>query len=205
MTNANLEKADAVDKIVASFSDRLSISVTHDGNVIKAFRRFTVGNDLAKSGTEVVLFIDDDITFPPNYIEKLVSNYEPKTYKSGFAWNFQGGGKDYYRYRTRRWDNEERIHYCGTGISMVDASIFLDKRLFAAPPEAYYIEDLWLSYFAQHVMKWDLKYVEVGNVNIGGTDQHALYKKILNEKKTENIPDKADFLRLLVSKYKWKL
>ena len=205
VTNANLAKADAVDRVVASFSDRLKISVTHDGNDIKAFRRFTVGNDLAKKGTEAVLFIDDDITFSSDYIEKLVSNYEPKTYKSGFAWNFQRGGEDYYRYRTRRWDNEERIHYCGTGISMVDASIFLDKRLFAAPPEAYYIEDLWLSYFAQHVMKWDLKYVDVGNVNIGGADQHALYKKILNEKKTENIPDKADFLRLLISKYKWKL
>lgn len=205
ITNANIPKADAINRVAASFKDRLNISISHDGNDIKAFRRFTVGNELAKSGTEVVLFIDDDITFSADYVENLVSNYEPKKYKSGFAWNFQKGGQDYYRYRTRRWDNEERIHYCGTGISMVDASIFLDQRLFAAPPEAYYIEDLWLSYFAQHVMKWDLEYVNVGNVHIGGADQHALYKKILSEKKTDSIPDKADFLRLLVTKYKWKL
>lgn len=205
ITNANIAKAEAVDRIAHSFSGRLDISVTHDGNDIKAFRRFTVGNDLAKTGTEVVMFIDDDITFPNDYIERLISNYEPKTYKSGFAWNFQRGGENYYRYRTRRWDNEEKIHYCGTGISMIDASIFLDDRLFAAPKEAFYIEDLWLSYFAQHVMKWELKYVNVGNVHIGGSDQHALYKQIMKDKKMSDVPDKADFLTLLIKKYGWKL
>lgn len=88
---------------------------------------------------------------------------------------------------------------------MIDASIFLDDRLFAAPKEAYYIEDLWLSYFAQQVMKWDLKYVDVGNVHIGGSDQHALYKQIMKDKKVSDIPDKADFLTLLIKKYGWKL
>lgn len=205
ITNANLEQKEAVDRIAFQFRTKLKISVSHDGNDIKAFRRFTVGSDLAKSGVDVVMFIDDDITFGNDYVQRLIKEYEPKTYKSGFAWNFQQGGSDYYRYRQRRWDNEEKLHYCGTGISMVDASIFLNKKLFAAPKEAYYIEDLWLSYFAQHVMKWDLKYVNVGNVHIGGTDQHALYKQILNDKKTSAVPDKADFLRLLVKKYGWKL
>ena len=205
ITNANLEQSETVEKIASQFYNKLNISITHDGNDIKAFRRFTVGNDLARKGTEIVLFIDDDITFPSDYVERLVLNYEPKTYKSGFAWNFQRGGENYYKYRTRRWDNEEKIHYCGTGISMVDASIFLDQRIFAAPPEAYYIEDLWLSYFAQHVLGWGLKYVDVGNVHIGGADQHALYKQIMRDKKVESVPDKADFLTLLIKKYKWKL
>lgn len=205
ITNANLEHSQTVEKIASQFSNKLDISITHDGNEIKAFRRFTVGNDLARNGTEIVLFIDDDITFPSDYVERLIANYEPKIYASGFAWNFQQGGEDYYRYRTRRWNNDEKIHYCGTGISMIDAKIFLDKRLFNAPKEAYYIEDLWLSYFAQHVLGWDLKYINVGNVHIGGADQHALYKKILNDKKTGSVPDKADFLRLLIKKYGWKL
>lgn len=205
ITNANLEHSQSVDRIAFQFRSKLRISVSHDGNDIKAFRRFTVGNELAQNGVDVVMFIDDDITFGSDYVQRLVAGYEPKTYKSGFAWNFQRNGEDYYRYRTRRWDNDEKLHYCGTGISMVDAKIFLDKRLFNAPKEAYYIEDLWLSYFAQHVLKWDLKYINVGNVHIGGADQHALYKKILTEKKTESVPDKADFLRLLIKKYKWRL
>lgn len=205
ITNANMEHKQVVEKIVSQFNNKLKISISHDGNDIKAFRRFTVGNDLARSGTDVVLFIDDDITFPSDYIERFVSNYEPKTYKSGFAWNFQRGGENYYRYRTRVYNNEQKIHYCGTGISMIDASIFLDERLFAAPKEAYYIEDLWLSYFAQHVMKWELKYVNVGNVHIGGSDQHALYKQIMKDKRLSDVPDKADFLTLLIKKYGWKL
>jgi glycosyltransferase involved in cell wall biosynthesis len=205
ITNANLERSNAVERIADQFNNKLKISITHDGNDIKNFRRFTVGNDLATKGTEVVLFIDDDITFSNDYVERLVSSYEPKTYKSGFAWNFQRGGESYYKHRTRRWDNEEKIHYCGTGISMIDASIFLDKRLFAAPKEAHYVEDIWLSYFAQHVMKWELKYVNVGNVHIGGTDQHALYKQIMRDKKLSSVPDKADFLTLLVKRYGWKL
>ena len=205
ITNANLDQSVSVDRIAQQFRNKLRISVSHDGNDIKAFRRFTVGNELAKNGVDVVMFIDDDITFGSDYVQRLISNYEPKTYKSGFAWNFQRGGENYYKYRTRRWDNEEKLHYCGTGISMIDASIFLDKRLFSAPPEAYYIEDLWLSYFAQSVLKWDLKYVNVGNVQIGGSDQHALYKSILNDKKSSNVADKADFLIKLIKKYKWKL
>lgn len=205
ISNANLELSDAVNKIVKSFANQLDITVSHDGNDIKAFRRFTVGNELAKNGTEIILFIDDDITFPGDYVERMLKSFEPKTYKSGFAWSFQNNGQDYYKYRIRVRDNHSKIHYCGTGISMIDASIFLDKRLFAAPPEAYWIEDLWLSYFAQHVLKWNLKYVELGSVHIGGADRHALYRQIMRDKKLQKTPDKADFLRLLVKKYKWKL
>lgn len=205
ITNANLGQQQAIENIANQFSGKLNISVSHEGNDIKAFRRFTVGREIAQAGTDVVMFIDDDISFGADYIERLIKEYEPKTYKSGFTWNFQRGGENYYKYRTRRWDNNEKIHYAGTGISMIDSSIFLDKRLFVAPEEAYYIEDLWLSYFAQHVLKWDLKFVNVGNVKIGGSDQHALYKAILSDKKTKNVADKADFLTKLIKEYKWKL
>jgi hypothetical protein len=88
---------------------------------------------------------------------------------------------------------------------MIDASIFLDDRIFSAPKEAYLVEDLWLSYFSDHVMKWDLKYIPMKNVHIGGSDQNALYKKIMRDKRTEGAADKADLLRILVKKYKWKL
>lgn len=205
ITNANLGQKEAVERVAAQFSNRLKIDVTHEGNDLKAFRRFTVGQELAKNGVDAILFIDDDITFSADYVKRMVEGYQEKSYQSGFAWNFQRGGENYYKYRTRRWDNNETIHYCGTGISIIDASIFLDTRLFNVPPEAYYIEDLWLSYFAQHVLNWQLKYINVGNVKIGGTDNNALYKQILADKQNAGVPDKADFLRLLVKKYKWRL
>ena len=205
ISNGNLEHAHVVDKVAKYFSDRLKITVSHEGNQIHAFRRFTVGKELAENGTDVILFIDDDITFDMNYVETCLKNYEPKTYQSGFAWSFQNNGSDYYKYRTRIKDTVSKIHYCGTGISMVDASIFLEDGIFAAPKEAYLVEDLWLSYFAQHVMKWKLKYIPMKNVQIGGSDQHALYKKIMRDKRLEAATDKADLLRILVKKYKWKL
>jgi glycosyltransferase involved in cell wall biosynthesis len=207
ISNGNLKYKEVVDKHAKMFSEDLDMFVSHDGNEMAAFRRFTVGRELAESGTDIVLFIDDDISFEKDYVENCLRYYEPRSYKSGFAWSFQNNGQNYYDYRTRIYDFKSKIHYCGTGISMVDARIFLDKRLIdKAPPEAYLIEDLWLSYFAQHVLKWKLGYIEMKNVAIGGTDNAALYKQILNDKKSKGLPDKADFLRMLVSRpYNWKL
>jgi hypothetical protein len=206
ITNANLQHFQVVDRLAKSFSHRLKISVTHDGNDIYAFRRFTVGKRLAEKGTEVILFIDDDVTFPSTYIENALSYYKPKTYQSGFAWLFYNNGIDYYKYRTRVFDNNRKIHYCGTGVGMIDAKIFLEKGLFDAPEPAYIIEDLWLSYFAQHVMKWKLKYFPIPDVVIGGTDSVALWRQIVKDKKNDQtVMDKADFLKLLVKKYRWRL
>lgn len=202
ISNANLKHTTTVDRYAKHFAElrNKNITVSHDGNEIYAFRRFTVGQRLAKEGTEIIMFIDDDVEIPNDYVENALKQYEPKTYASGFTWNFQDNGADYYQKRTRRWDNKERIHYCGTGISMIDASIFLDNALLDAPKEAYKIEDLWLSYYAQHVKGWQLKYIDLPNVKLGGADRVALYKQIL----TEDF-NKADFLRMLVGQYGWKL
>jgi glycosyltransferase involved in cell wall biosynthesis len=207
VSNANLKATKNVDDYTKLFSDRLKIRVGHDGNDIFAFRRFTVGKRLAEEGTDIILFIDDDISFDDDYVENCLRYYEPQSYKSGFAWSFQNNGRDYYGERTRVFDYNSKIHYCGTGISIIDASIFLEDGLIKkAPPEAYQIEDLWLSYYVQQVKKWKLGYIEMKNASIGGQDSVALYKKILSDKKTDrSATDKADFLRLLVSKYRWKL
>ena len=201
ISNGNLPRKESIEKVAEMYrATGLNIQVSHDGNDQFAFRRFTVGRELAKQGADVVMFIDDDITFKDRYIEKCLEQYEPKTYKSGFAWSFQRGGQDYYRYRTRHWDNKQTIHYCGTGISMIDAKIFLEPGLLDAPEEAYKIEDVWLSYYAQHVMKWKVLYMETPGVIIGGSDNVALFKDILASKY-----NKADFLRLLIKKYGWRL
>lgn len=206
ISNANNQYESVVDKTANRFKDNLKIRVSHDGNDQFAFRRFAVGKKLAEEGTDIILFIDDDITFDSSYVETCLRYYEPKTYKSGFAWNFQDGGSDYYAKRKRVFDLTSVVHYCGTGISVIDASIFKDKGLIKkAPPLALKIEDLWLSYYAQHVKKWRLGYVPMSNVVLGGADEVALYKSVLKDKKDGVAEDKADFLRQLVSEYKWKL
>jgi glycosyltransferase involved in cell wall biosynthesis len=205
ISNANLSQKPAVDKTAKRYSDRLKIRVSHDGNEQFAFRRFPIGKRLAEEGTDIVLFIDDDVSFDNMYVQRCLSYYEPKSYKSGFAWNFQNNGNDYYSKRSRVTNTKTVIHYCGTGFSMIDASIFLDNGLIKKAPEsALKIEDLWLSYYAQHVKKWKLGYIPVEGVVLGGADGVALYKQILNEKKSGGV-NKADFLRELVRDYGWKL
>jgi glycosyltransferase involved in cell wall biosynthesis len=187
----------AVNEVASFYNQRgRTVIVRHDSNDLYAFRRFQIGKDLYDDGYEIVLFIDDDIRFPDSYIEKCLSQYEPKTYKSGFTWILYKKGINYYKFRKRVYSNEEDIHYAGTGISMIDASIFADKNLIdSAPKEAYTIEDVWLSYFVIHKEGWSIKYMETPNVIIGGADAVALYKVVQRD-----TVDKADFLRILVDR-----
>lgn len=197
ITNANMKpnRMAVVEKFAADYrSQGLNISVSHDGNEIYAFRRFTVGKVLAEQGYDVVMFLDDDVAVPPTYVARCLEQYEPKSFKSGFAWVLHHKGSSYYKHRTRRWDNEEQVHYCGTGFSMIDASIFLDKNLIKKAPEAAYkIEDLWLSFYVQHVKKWKLAYMETPGVELGGADRVALYKQV-----QQDSVNKTDFLHQLV-------
>jgi hypothetical protein len=173
----------------------LRSTVMHDGNDMYAFRRFTLGKYLYESGYEVILFIDDDIKFSNRYVEMSLSQYEPRTYKSGFTWIFYNQGRDYYKFRKRVFDNRNEIHYAGTGISMMDASIFADRRIIdEAPDAAIKIEDLWLSYIVFHKPGWRIKYMETKGVTIGGGDQFALYKNVQKDE-----INKKEFLRILVN------
>lgn len=202
ISNANENKKSLVDRYAhyAKQSKKLNVEVSHDSNDRLAFRRFDIGKKLAKQGYEIVLFLDDDVTFPVDYVSKMLRRYEPQTYSSNFAWFFEDGGSDYYKKRKRVTKEGAPVHYCGTGVSIVDASIFLDKKIHNAPKEMYPVEDLWLSYYAQHVLGWKLKYVEVSGVTVRGGDSVALYRKVAQSKN-----DKAYLLRMLVNEYGWKL
>lgn len=196
ISNGNLEASRLIDKHVAlARRSGLNVFVSHDGNDIYSFRRFSVAKELAARGYKIILFLDDDILFPKNYIKECIDQYEPEAYISGYTWRFLNNGQDYYKMRTRVHNNEQRIHYCGAGVSMLDASIFLNDDLInSAPPEAYKIEDLWLSYYVDHVMKLPLRHMQIQGVKIGGSDNVALFKDIM-----DSPYNKAHFLRDLVN------
>lgn len=174
--NTNPDKIATIQKYINHFV-RLNIVLLNEDNEKYTFRRLLLGRDLAKAGYEIVLYIDDDVSIAPNHVQECLDQYEPKTYKSSYAWSFNNGGKSYYKNRERRVDNEKTIHYCGTGIAMLDSSIFLEDGLFDYPDGALKIEDLWLSYYAQHVMGWKLKYMKTGSI-INGKDQFALFREV---------------------------
>jgi hypothetical protein len=194
ISNSNLDEVSRVEDLVAPFKEKLNISLTHDSNEIYSFRRLVIGKDLALKGFDAVLFLDDDVLIPQNYVEQCLSYFEPNSYKSAYAWQFLENGQNYYRSRIRITKTDSKVHYCGTAVSIVDAKIFLNNDLIAAKDEAHKIEDLWMSYYADHILKWKLEYIPIEGLTIGGNDPVALSKVV---KRNRN--NKAVFLRKLVS------
>jgi len=172
--------------------------LSNDGNDLYTFRRVTLARDLAQQGYEVVIYIDDDVAITKNHINVCLSQYEPKTYKSAYAWSFYNSGQSYYKGRRKRKDNNEIINYCGSGAAIIDASIFLEDGLFDYPEGTLKIEDLWLSFYAQHVMEWKLMYLNI-DVNVAGRDEVALFRQVQKEKINKDV-----FLKTLVE-LGWKL
>ena len=199
ISNSNSEEVSRVEEIVNPFKQNLNIILTHDSNEFYSFRRLHIGRELALKGFEVVLFLDDDVLIPVNYVEQCLSYFEPNSYKSAYAWKFLDNGQNYYRKRLRINDTTSRVHYCGTAVSMVDAKIFLNDDLLYAKADAHQIEDLWMSYYADHILGWKLEYIPIEGLSIGGNDPVALSKVV----KRSRI-NKAVFLRKLVS-LGWKL
>ena len=197
VSNANLEPGSMakIDHYANLFINRgMKIEVSHDGNDIYTFRRFTLGKDLFERGYDVILYIDDDVRIPKHYIEEALKQYKPKTYQSYYAWRFFNKGRSYYQSRKRVFSNEKTIHYCGTGMSMVDASIFGEEDLFDPPEGAMKIEDLWLSYYAQHVLGWKLRYMDIQNISMPSvSDSAALFRQVKKDKINKDV-----FLRSLV-------
>lgn len=195
ISNANDEEKHLVEQVVKNYGANLKIEISHDSNDKFAFRRLEVARDVAEKGTDIVLYIDDDIDIPSDYIERAVKQFIPNTYQSAYTWSFYNNGSNYYKYRTRVTDRDTKVHYCGTGVGMVDAKIFLEDGLFHAPPAAILTEDLWLSYYANHVMGWELKYMHIPDIVINGGDSVALYRQVARHKYNKRI-----FLLQLVRK-----
>ena len=194
ISNSNADEISRVEEVVSLFKEKLNISLTHDSNDLYSFRRLFIGKDLALKGFDAILFLDDDVVIPDTYVEQCLVYFEPNSYKSAYGWYFLENGHNYYRKRVRVNSITSKVHYCGTAASMVDSKIFLDEGLFLAPPEAHQIEDLWMSYYADHVLKWKLKYLPIQGLTIGGNDNVAL-SKVVKAKRN----NKAVFLRTLVS------
>lgn len=193
ISNSNPE----ISKQLHSYIDRfpeLDIEIRDESNKYFCFRRFFIAKELAQSGVDIIFFIDDDVRIPKDYVKLAMSQYQSKSYSSSYAWTFQDNGSDYYKKRTRVYSNFENIKYCGAGVSMVDSSIFLEDGLFDVPPGAYEIDDLWLSYYADHVAKYKLRYLEIPGVSVRGNDSVAMLWTVKAREYT-----KKDFLADLVS------
>jgi hypothetical protein len=149
--NNNPDLRAFVDATVADASD-LNIDVVHSSRNIGGFGRFYIARRLAREYPYVV-FLDDDQVPASDFVESLITESSPRTIRGAWAFRFRG---------TRSyWDRVaaspgERAKFCGNGGMICDSSIFLEPGLFECPRRFWFVEDLWLSYYADHLMGWKL-------------------------------------------------
>ncbi|MCD1268919.1 glycosyltransferase [Microbacterium sp. MEC084] len=125
----------------------------HSPENIGGFGRFHFASELAPSHPHVV-FIDDDQLFGPRTIRTLVGEARPRTATEWWAYRFLFPPHYWLRVPVRRG---RRAQYLGTCGMIIDTSVFLDDRVFECPDRFRLVEDVWLSYVAQHLMGWTLR------------------------------------------------
>jgi hypothetical protein len=140
------------------------------------------------------IFIDDDQTFEKDSLEIFLNEAKPKQISSQWAWKIKT--LDYYGKANRiEVKGGDEVDYCGTGGMVCDINIFSEDKLFECPEGYWFIEDLWLSFFANHYHGYALKKSSAKFKN--GSDQHNLFDKIKHLK--------SPMLKDLVDNYGWKI
>lgn len=119
---------------------------------IGGFGRFYYAREIAHK-YPAVIFIDDDVDLDPTCLLALAKEFRPRTIHSFFTFKFTSKRNFFDRNDS---NPGEEVDYCGTGGMICDTSIFLKDGLFRCPAEYSFVEDVWLSFYASHVMGWKL-------------------------------------------------
>jgi hypothetical protein len=186
----NSEEKNLVKEIVSLFD--LDIEIIPSEKNIGGIGRFYAAKKHSDTFQKIIFFDDDQ--FPEeDFIEVMVKSFQQKTIKSRHCYKLLSN-IDYWK-RQKTPKGVKHANYCGTGGMIIDSEIFKNEDLFKCPKEYSFIEDLWLSYFAQHRLKWQLESIEIPLILIeDGKDQ---FRELKNKK--------SQFLKYLIEKEKWDI
>lgn len=203
LLNNNPEYSDLLTQKINSYFNTFSninIKLSHYCNQYLGFQRFLYIRDiLIKSGIEYVIMIDDDQIFSSDWVEKLYSKREPKTYYAWYVKKWNKSNIDYWKGNilNKNTNPDELCHYGGTGGSLVDTSIFEpNSELWNIPKEhnICLMEDLWLSFVVINHYGWQVKYSGLPikeSLNYEGSSSKN------NESYLRSIKEKQMFLKYL--------
>jgi|GEM_PF-1729561 len=192
--NNNALIVDEVERIVADGPQGVVAELHHSGRNVGGFGRFFKARQLARGGKDRVVFIDDDVTFDDDMLLRFDHEFRDDQIRS--FWAFQCADRtDYWQRRQLSVGTTERADYCGTGGMIAPTSVFLDSRLFRCPPTFWFIEDLWLSYFATHVLGLELR----------RSDNEVVIHKDMYDQALDILPQKTLMLNALCEQYGWRL
>jgi hypothetical protein len=146
----NSPNREFVDKAIANA--RIPVQVYHSPRNIGALGRFYLAREAAESDYRRVIMIDDDEDFGSGFVRELLAGCSPRSLSSWFAHIISE--QDFWR-RTVPAPGEH-VNYVGTGGMAADPAVFADPGLFSCPRRFWFIEDLWLSWYAANVSGYTL-------------------------------------------------
>lgn len=180
--NNNYRLRNNVAKTVAKYP-KLDITLHNNKVNVGGFARFYMARKLS-SRYPAIIFIDDDIELSPESIITLVKEFRPRTIHSFFTFRITSRRNFFKRYVPNPGDEAD---WCGTGGMICDATIFRQDGLFECPERYSFVEDVWLSYYASHILGWKL-YRSATDIKIVEDDKNQ-YPKLR--------PLKAEFYKYL--------
>ena len=144
-------------------SSNCIIKVTNMGKNYGGMARFILTRKIARvTLLDFVIFMDDDQYCFRNTVIRLWQQRKHRTMVSWFGKSWHDSSKTYWT-PTFGWSEiksgsniPQNWHYAGTGMSVVDALIFSDERVFQIPKQYAFIEDVWLSYVLK-ANGWELR------------------------------------------------
>jgi hypothetical protein len=151
--NNNPREADRIDALLANAP--IPAQSVHCKRNIGGFGRFYFARELANTH-DTVLFVDDDQDFGQMMVREQMASFEPDSLAGWWAWTFLPGARRYGE-RKRVETPLEPADYVGTCGMVSDARIFRDSDLFRCPRRYWFVEDVWLCYYARHVHGWRLR------------------------------------------------
>jgi len=146
----NPEAAGEVDRIAATAA--IPVTATVSPRNIGGMGRFHAARELAARHPYVV-FIDDDQVFDEHALRILLDEAAPRKIAAQYAFQLQCP----HSYWQRRLPTPgDWVQYAGTGGMILDTAIFADARVFECPERFAFVEDVWLSYVADHELGWTM-------------------------------------------------
>ena len=127
----------------------------HAERNVGGFGRFYLARELA-AACEAVVFVDDDQDFGPSMVTDQLASAEAGCLAGWWAFTYRSGAATYAE-RDRVEEPLGPADYVGTGGMVADPRIFADPGLFRCPRRYWFVEDVWLSYYASHVRGWRLR------------------------------------------------
>lgn len=175
--NNNVDLQKEFEQIIKK--SKFEYEIYHSNENVGGFGRFFYARNIRRKPGLLTycVFIDDDQRFGKNLIETFYKEKEKNTIKSQWGWQFTG--LNYYSDR-KQVKIKENIHYAGTGGMIADMKVFEDEGLFDCKKEYWFVEDLWLSFYANKYHNYKL--IKSSADMINGDDEHSLYKVVLDVK-----------------------